>query len=165
MPTGTLTNITARHPSSFGQDSAGEDPAREAGRRDGAVPAHRAVARRPFLVAARDEGQDRGRDDRRRQPLTGPRRDEHRRIAGEPADERAQGEHRQSGDEHALATEEVAEMSTDEQEAAEEQRVCPDHPGQLAIGESEVALDRRQRHVHDGEVEDQDELRHAQERQ
>ena len=58
-----------------------------------------------------------------------------------------------------------ASAPAEQQEAAEDQRVGVQHPGEALLREAEVALDRRQRDVDDGRVQDDHELRHRDERQ
>ena len=65
------------------------------------------------------------------------------------------------GKEHALAAEQVAEAAGEQQEAAEGDEEGVDDPGQVALAEVQVALDRRQRHVHDRGVEHDHELGQA----
>ena len=48
----------------------------------------------------------------------------------------------------------VAEPAGEQQQAAERDQVGVDDPGEVALGEAEVVLDRRQRDVHDRRVED-----------
>ena len=48
---------------------------------------------------------------------------------------------------------EVAQPSTEKQEAAEGEQVRVDDPGKRRLGEAEVGPDRRQRDVHDRRVE------------
>src|SRR5436190_1372377 len=57
----------------------------------------------------------------------------------------------------------VPEPAAQEQEAAEDERVGVDDPLQSAVGQVEVVLDRRQGNVHDRRVEDDHELRQADE--
>jgi hypothetical protein len=55
--------------------------------------------------------------------------------------------------------------SAQQQEAAEDECVGADHPLQVRVGEAEVGLDRRERDVHDRDVEDDHELDDAQQRE
>ena len=67
--------------------------------------------------------------------------------------------------EHPPAAEQVGEPPAEQQEAAEGEHVGVDDPGEVVLGEVEGGADRRQRDVDDRGVEDDDELRHAQQRQ
>ena len=80
-----------------------------------------------------------------------------------PQSERGAREDDEAGEEHALAPDQVAGAPAEQQEAAEEQRVGVDDPLQVRLGQPEVGLDRRQRDVHDRRVEDDHELREADE--
>ncbi len=53
---------------------------------------------------------------------------------------------------------EVGRAAAEEEEAAEDQRVGADHPLEVLLREPEVELDRRQRDVHDRDVEHDHEL-------
>jgi len=56
-------------------------------------------------------------------------------------------------------TEQVCDPSTQEEHAAEEDRVGGHDPLQALLAEVQVGLDRRQRDVHDRDIEDDHELR------
>ena len=64
-------------------------------------------------------------------------------------------------EEHALAPDEIAGAASEEQETPERERVRVDDPLQVGIGHVQVFLDRRQRDVDDRRIEDDHELRHA----
>ena len=66
-------------------------------------------------------------------------------------------------EEDLLAPGEVAGAAAEEEEAAEDQRVGVDDPLQVRVRHVEVLLDRRQRDVDDRRVEDDHELRQADE--
>ena len=61
--------------------------------------------------------------------------------------------------EEATAPEQVRETAAEQQHAAEEDRVGGDHPLQALLREVQIGLDRRQRDVHDRDVEHDHELR------
>ena len=67
------------------------------------------------------------------------------------------------GEEHALASDQVAGAPAEQQEAAEQQRVRVDDPLEVRFGHLEIRLDRRQRDVHDRRVEHDHELRETDE--
>ena len=71
----------------------------------------------------------------------------------------------EADDEDAPAAEQVRRAAAEQQEAAEHERVRVDDPLQAALGEAEVALDRRQRDVHDRGVEHDHELRDREHRE
>ena len=60
----------------------------------------------------------------------------------------------EAGQEHAPLAEQITEPAGQQEQAAEGDQVGVDHPREAALGEPQVALDRRQRDVHDGRVED-----------
>jgi hypothetical protein len=55
--------------------------------------------------------------------------------------------------------EQVREPASEQEDASEEDRVGGDHPLEAFLAEVEVGLDRRERDVHDRDVEDDHELR------
>ena len=67
--------------------------------------------------------------------------------------------------EDAPAAEEVGGAATEQEEATEEERVCADDPLQVLLREAEIDLDRRERDVHDRDVEDRHELHREDERE
>jgi hypothetical protein len=104
-----------------------------------------------------------GGDQRGTEPLEAAREDQRRRRVGEAVEERGACEHDHACEEDALAAEQIAGAAAEEQEAAEGQRVGVDDPLQVALGHVQVGLDRRQGDVHDRRVEDDHELRQADE--
>jgi hypothetical protein len=79
----------------------------------------------------------------------------------EAARERAEREEGQAGEEDPLATEQVGHAAAEQQESAEGDRVGGDHPLHALLGDAQVLLDRRDRDVHDRDVEDGHEERRA----
>ena len=71
----------------------------------------------------------------------------------EPAGQRGEREDRDAHDEDEPASVRVGELAADEHEGGEGERVAGDDPLELGQLHAEVALDRRQRDVHDGVVE------------
>ena len=63
-----------------------------------------------------------------------------------------------------LRPNDVRDSSSDDQEAARHQGVAIDDPGQALSAETQVGLDRRQRHVDDRAVENEHELRQSEQR-
>ena len=83
----------------------------------------------------------------------------------EAAGQRGGGEEDEAGHEHAPAAEQVGQAPAQQQEAAEGERVGVDDPGEVLLGEVEVAAHRGQGDVDDRRVEDDDELRRGEQRQ
>ncbi len=81
------------------------------------------------------------------------RDDQHRLVVREPAQRGGGGEHRDAGEEHALAADEVAESPGEQQEAAERDHVRVDHPAEIRLREVQVVLDPGERDVDDRAVE------------
>ncbi len=137
----------------------------------GTHTAHRAprpegdVALTSLAEHRRQDREGRGRDRGCAETLQRAGRDQRSLAPREPAQERADREDDQPAQEDAPSSEQVGEATTEQQEAAEDERVGRDHPLQVLLGESEVDLDRREGHVHDCDIENDHELHHAQERQ
>ena len=98
-------------------------------------------------------------------PWTRAGGDERRRRPGEPAEERRGREEEDTGHEQATAPEQVGRASSEQEQAAEGERVGAQHPLQALLREAEVRLDRGQRHEHDRGVEDHHEEGAAEERE
>ena len=107
----------------------------------------------------------RRRDERRTQSLERPEPDERLVTPSEAAQKRTDGEDDRADDEHAPAPEQVGRAAAEEQEAPEDQRIGADDPLEVLLGEPEVVLDRRQRDVHDRDVQDDHELHREDERE
>jgi hypothetical protein len=75
------------------------------------------------------------------------------------------GEEREPCQQHPASSEEVGHATAEQQEAAEHQAVGDDDPLEGALAQAEIALDRRQRNIHDRDVEHDDELRRAGQRE
>ena len=139
----------------LGQDAAGEQADRAAGRGDEAVDADRfrliAPARGnivtiiPRITAEASAPPT---------PWTKRAADQHRLALGGGADQRGDGEDRQAGQEDAPLADQVADPPGEQQQAAEGDQVGVDDPGEVALGEAEAVLDRGQGDVHDRRVED-----------
>ncbi len=109
----------------------------------------------------RDDRQRGGREQRRAEALQAAADDQHARRLGQPVEQRGDREQRHAGDEQPLAPEQVAGPATQQEEAAEDQRVGVDHPLQARGREVQATLDRGQRDVHHGGVEHDHELGQA----
>ena len=127
--------------------------------RDRRIDPKCAVTRRPFRERAGQQGERGGGDDRRPHALRGPRDDECRRRCGEPARQRARGKDKGAGDEHPQPAVEVTHPAAQQKQSAERDRVCVDHPLQVGGVELQGVLYRRQRHIDDGDVQHDHQLR------
>jgi hypothetical protein len=145
------------------QRAAEDEADRRAADRDCRPHGKRAGTLGALLEGGRDDRERGGRDQRGAEALQRPRPDQHALAAGEPIEERGAGEDDEADQEKALAAQQVAKAAAEEQEAAEDEGVGVDDPLQTAVGEVEVRLDRRQGDVHDRRVEDDHELRQADE--
>ncbi len=101
-----------------------------------------------------DHSQDHGRGQRAADALDEPRDDQHGLALGGAAQRRGGDEHREAGQEDVAASDQIPEPAGKEEQAAEGDQVGVDHPREIRLRESEIALDRRQRDVHDRHVED-----------
>jgi hypothetical protein len=97
--------------------------------------------------------------------LQRPRRHERGLRMGEPAEQRGQREQGEPAHENPPPPEDVPRPAAEQQEAAEGQQVGVDHPRERSPRKAQVVFDRRQRHVHDRAVENDHQLRRANEQQ
>jgi hypothetical protein len=148
-----------------GEDAAGEQADRCAGRGDEAVDADRLGPLHRLREQRHHHAQRHRRGHRAADPLDEPGGDQQLLAAGQPAQQRGHREHRQAGHEDPLAAEQIAQPAGQQQQAAEGDQVRVDDPREVGLREAEVALDRVQRHVHDGLVEDDHQHAGAQHRQ
>ena len=79
-------------------------------------------------------------------------------AVGQRGADRGEGEEGQSGEEHLLAADEVAEPSGEEQEAAEGDHIGVDGPHEVGLAEGEVLADGRERDADDVLVQDDHDL-------
>ena len=141
-----------------GDRAAGDQAERAADRGDGHVRAQRPGPQRPL--------RERGRDQRQRRRGRAGRTDALQRAAdqqlplvlGQPAEQRGDREQHQPGHEHPAQAEDVPGPAAEQQQPAERHRVRGDDPGQAGVGEAERPLDRRQRDVDHGRVEQEHQL-------
>ncbi len=121
-----------------------------------------AEGRRPFtafLEGGRQHGQ-RGRgDERAAKTLQGTACHENPCRSRQPIQERGSGEEHDAENEQAAPAEEVGSAAAEHQESTERERVRVDDPLQALGREVQSALNRRQRDVDDGGIEDDHELR------
>ena len=154
----------------FPGEEVGEDAAEEhAGRRSEAADrspgAQRDVPLTPFLEGPDEDRQGGGRDGRGAETLQCAEGNERLVAPREAAQERTKGEDDRAHQEDAPAAEEVGRTPSEQQESAEDQGVGTDHPLEVLLREPEVDLDRRQRDIHDRDVEDDHELHREDQRE
>ena len=133
---------------------AAEDQADgRAGAGDHAEDAERAVALRRDGEGGGEEA-ERGRGEQcGERSLQRAGGDEHAEALGHAAERGRHGEAGEPDDEHALATEVVAEAPAEQQQAAECERVRGDDPLPGVVGEAQRLLRRGKGDVHDRRVE------------
>jgi hypothetical protein len=144
-----------------GQRAAEQQTDRGARARDRAVDPEGLT---PLLRVAEGRGQQRqrrGRQHRGEHALAGAGGDEHGEVDRGAADRRGYGEAGQPCDEHDFAPEQVGQPPAEQQQAAERQRVRGDDPLPVHVVEVQRVLCRRQCQVHHGQVENDHELRDA----
>ena len=118
------------------------------------------------VLEERGDDREGGRgDDRRAETLGRASGDQLALIGGETRGERGDGHDEQARHEDAPAPEQVGRTTTEQQEAAERDHVRVDDPRQVLLGEVKAPADAGQRDVDDRRVEDDDELRHAEQDQ
>ena len=145
----------------LGEQPAGEQAERAAGDRDEHVCAHRAGALDGAGELGDDDRQDHGRLGGGADALQQAGADQLCLRRRDAAQQRRGREDDEAGEEDAPPAEEVAETAGQEQQAAERDEERVDDPRQVRLAEAEVVLDRGQRDVHDRDVEDDHQLREA----
>ena len=113
----------------------------------------------------RQQSERRRRQQRAERPLERPGGHEHLEILRQPADRGNDGKADQTGDERPFAPEQITELATQQQQAAERQRVGGDDPLPVGRREMKGPLRRGQRDVHDRGVEHHHQLRGPEERE
>ena len=98
-------------------------------------------------------------------PCTTREAHQQHRVVRQAAGQRRGREDRQPDHEHAPAAERVRGAAAEDQQAAERDRVSGHDPLHRRGREAELALDRRERHVDDAEVQDDHERRGEDQRQ
>ena len=149
----------------FGQHAAEQDAGGAAGAGDRAPDPQRFVALGAVAEGGGDDRERGGGEDRGAEPLDGAGGDQLPGVGRQAAGQRGEREEHQAEHEDAAAAEQVGEPAAEQQEAAEGEHVGVDHPGQAALGEVERFADRRQGDVDDRGVEDDHELRRAEQDQ
>ena len=138
----------------LGEDSAGEEADRAAGRGDEPVDPDRFRLLARLREHRHDHPQHDGRGEGAGDSLDEPGGDQHPLVLGDGAEQGGEDEDGQPGEEDPPFADQVADPADEQQQAAERDQVGVDDPGEAALAEAEVVLDRRQRDVHDRDVED-----------
>jgi ribonuclease E len=146
-----------------GEDAAKEDSGRGARTAD-RPPDSEGVSPLRAVVGGRDDRQCGRQQKRSAGALQCAARNQRGRAPCETAAERRRGEQRQAGHEDRPSPDEIGQAAAEQHEAAGEQDVRGNDPLQVA-GEVKCPADGRQRHVDDGHVEDDHELRDRQQSQ
>jgi hypothetical protein len=121
----------------------------------------------PLRALSKGRGDDRqgGRShDRRSGALEHAGRQQPRRRPGQPAQQRCSREDHDTCREHPLAPEQVSRSPSEQQQAAEAERVGAQHPLQALLRKVQAGPDRGQPHDRDRSIQEHDEKRAAQER-
>ena len=143
MPTGTLTKKIHGHENDCVRTPPRIEPDRRAADRDRRPDAERLRPLGALGKGRRDDRERRGRDERRAEALQRARADQHARADREAVEQRRGGEDHEPDQEEALAPEQVAGATAEQEEAAEDERVGIDDPLQVGLAQPEVVLDRR----------------------
>ncbi|HTE70975.1 MAG TPA: hypothetical protein VK942_19825 [Actinomycetes bacterium] len=145
-----------------GDHAAQEEPGDAAARRRGGPAAERTGALAALGKRRGQQRQGRRDGDRGAKALDGAGGHQHHRGAGQAAGQRGHGEQREPGGKQPPAAVQVGGPARQQQKAPEAQRIDARHPLEVMLGKAEVAADGGQGDDHDGDAEDVDELRHAQ---
>ena len=149
----------------LGERAAEYQPERGATAGDRAEDPERCRPVRRSLERHRQQPQRRGCEQRAECPLERSGGHEHAEGLGQPADRRGDREPDQAGDQGPLAPEQITELATQQQQAAERQRVGGDDPLPALGGEMQRLLGRRDRDRHDRRVQHHHQLRDAEQGQ
>jgi hypothetical protein len=135
------------------QHPAREQPDRPAGRGHERVDADRLRLLARLREHRHDHPEDHRRGHRAAGALEEARADQNALAGGDAAQDRGDREHCEPREEDLPAPDQVAEPPGQQQQAAERDQIGVHHPRQRRGREAEVVLDRRQRDVHDRDVE------------
>jgi len=119
----------------------------------------------PLGEGREDERQRRRRHHRAAQALQSPGDQQHALGLRHATDERGAREQRDPGHEQPTPSELVGQAPAEQQKPAEHQRIGVQDPREALLREADVALDRRQRDVDHGRVQNDHELRNRDNRQ
>ena len=109
-----------------------------------------------FILRKRttDDGETAGNEERRAESLKRPGSDQLADVPSKSARGRRRGEQRNADQKNAATAVVIAKRTADEQQRGEQKRVGFDHPLQVNGGGVEARLQRRQRDVDDGAVDE-----------
>jgi hypothetical protein len=127
----------------------------------GSVDPHRRAALAAGRELLRHKGQRHREQNGSADSLNRPGDVEEGCIGSKAGRERRAREDQQASGEDAPSTEAIGKRTRGEHECRERERVSIDHPLQVGEAGVQVLLDRRQRGVHHGDVEQEHERRHA----
>ena len=134
-------------------------------RADGRPPRGDRASAIGALVGLPDQRQAGGEHRTTAQTLERTRPDQDARRRCQPARKRRRGEHHHADDEHPLSSVPVRQRTAGQNHAGQRQRIRIDHPLEIGKARVQIPLDRRQRHLHHGHVDEQHERRCAQRNQ
>ncbi len=140
------------------QRAAEQHARRGAAAGDRTPDAERNVPLASLVERRREDRECSGREHRGPEPLERTERDQRALRPGEAVEQGADSEEDEAGDEQPPSPEQVGQPAAEEKRPAEENGVGGDHPLEALLAEVQVGLDRRQRDVHDGDVEHDHEL-------
>ena len=149
----------------LGQQPAGEQAEGTAGNRDEDVGAHRAGPLARIGELGDDDREDHRGLRRGADALQEAGADQEPLGRRDTAEQRGCCEDDQPGEEDALAPEQIAQSAGKQQKGSERDEESVHDPGQVGLAEAEVVLNRGEGDVHDRHVEDDHQLRHADDRE
>src|SRR5512132_4415911 len=159
-PTGTLTKKTQRQPSASVRMTA-DKRARSHRRSNSGAPNGDRTEAVGAAILVSDQRQC-GREQRRAaDALQAPGDVERRDVPGEAAKQRGAGEHDNAEHEQKAPAESVGESTRGQNQRRESERIGVDNPLKTGQVRGKSSLNARQRDIHDRDVEQQHERRHA----
>jgi hypothetical protein len=141
------------------EEAAGDQSDGGAACADAAPEAERLVALGALVEHVHDDRERGGQHDRGSEPLQAAHRDQEAVGCRKRAGERGGGEDPEPEHQDASASQQIGAPAAEQEETAEGEAVGGDHPLQVRLAEVELAADRRQRDVHDRQVDDGHEVR------
>jgi hypothetical protein len=145
----------------FGEDAAEHQAERTAATGDRAVQSEHLGPLLRLGERHRQQGKRGRRQDRAEGSLKGPGGVQRAGVGGQSGGGGRDGEPDEATDEGPLASGEVGDAPAEEEKTTECQRVCGDDPVPVGIGNVERLLRGRQCDIHNRHVENQQQLRHA----
>jgi len=147
------------------EDAAEQHAERGTDATDGTPAAQCDVPLAAFLEGRNEDRQRSRRDGCRTESLERSEGDERRLTPGESAEKRAEREDGDAEHEHAPTPQQIGRPSSEQEKAAEDERVCADHPLEVLLREPEIGLNGRERDVDDRDIEDGHELHREDQRE